>query len=255
MTYYEWQEANGIVSEAPAQTMQEKFDIDSYAERMALNIDSTQESIRFSVVYRYLNDSYKTQASQTGQFTRVAIMDPYGSITQLKENESATNNPDNKDGYTYLEADISGAAAGEWYILFSNFDNIQKIVECDLSSGNASTWLHASSSSRGEIYYEASDAPHQFVITWENTDRAANNVSIRTPDGTTYNAENTPDSITSEFGRYIINVPNLQSGTYTFDIRGESLGRVWINCEEVSVPATSETQSIAEAETLTDSVQ
>lgn len=250
MTFYEWQEANGIVSEMPTQTLQETFDIDSYPERMALNIDSTQEAISFSVAYRYTNDSYKTQASQTGQFPRIAVVDPYGNITQLKESASKTNNPDNKEGYVYMEAQIPGASAGEWYILFSNFDNIQKIVECDLSSGNASTWLHTSTSSRGGIYYEASESPHRFAVTWENIDRAASSVKIKAPDGTVYDAENTPDSVTSEFGRYVINVPNIQAGTYTFEIRGESLGRVWVDCSEVAVP---ETQTVA-LETSTETV-
>ena len=184
-------------------------------------------------------------------------MDPYGNITQLSTDEAKTNNADNTEGYTYLTAEIPGASAGEWYILFSNFDNIHKVVDCDLSSGNATSWLHTSGSSRGEIYYEASDAEHEFVITWENTDRAASSVRIEAPDGTVYDAENTPGSVTSEFGRYVIHVPNLVSGTYSFDIRGESLGRVWVNCEaaaaetqavEASVPAETAAQETAAAQ-------
>lgn len=247
LTYYEWQEANGMAVETPEQVQQNNLDIESYQERMRLNIDSTQESITFSVAYRYINDSYATQASQTGAFPRVAVMDPYGNITQLDTDEAKTNSADNKEGYTYLTAEVPGASAGEWYILFSNFDNIHKVVDCDLSSGNATSWLHTSGSSRGEIYYEASDAEHEFVITWENTDRAASSVRIEAPDGTVYDAENTPGSVTSEFGRYVIHVPNLVSGTYSFDIRGESLGRVWVNCNEVETSvAVTETQATGE---------
>lgn len=248
LTFYEWQEANGIAVETPEQTQQgSALDVDSYQERMRLNIDSTQEAMKLTVAYKYINDSYKTQADQTGAFPRVAIMDPYGSVTQLSIDKDQSANQD--DGYTYLSAEISGPSAGEWYILFSNFDNIHKVVDCDLISGNATSWLHTSSSSRGKIYYEASGAEHEFVITWENADRAANSVEIKAPDGTVYNAENTPGSVTSEFGRYVIKVPNLISGTYSFDIKGESLGRVWVNCNEVAAQPQTETAAPQETPT------
>lgn len=234
LTFYEWQEVNGIAEKKPEQVQQSpSLDVESYQERMRLNIDSTQEAMKLTVAYKYINDSYKTQADQTGAFPRVAIMDPYESITQLSIDKEQSGSQEDEDGYTYLSTEISGPSAGEWYILFSNFDNIQKVVDCDLISGNATSWLHTSSSSRGKIYYEASDTEHEFVITWENADRAASSVEIKVPDGTVYNAENTPGSVTSEFGRYVIKVPNLISGTYSFDIKGESLGRVWVNCNEV----------------------
>ena len=35
-----------------------------------------------------------------------------------------------------------------------------------------------------------------------------------------------------EYGKYVIKVPGLMKGDYRFDIKGEVLGRVWVNCDE-----------------------
>lgn len=53
------------------------------------------------------------------------------------------------------------------------------------------------------------------------------------PDGTVYSKETTPGNImTDEYGKFVIKVPNLLAGMYKFELRGEKLGRVWVNCTE-----------------------
>ena len=54
----------------------------------------------------------------------------------------------------------------------------------------------------------------------------------------------------NEGGKYVIKVPNLVAGTYTFDIEGDKLGRVWVNCEEsVGLNIAQETEVEPEVET------
>lgn len=251
LTFYEWQEANGIATDTIETETPGTIDINSYPEKMLLNIDNSQDEIKFTVAYRYKDSSYEEEANQNGLFPRVAILDPLGNVTSLSADDSMTNDPSNESGYSYLSATCTGAVAGEWYLLFSNFDNIEKNITCDVTSGNATTWLHTGSSSRGSIYYNASSTANDFTITWENADRAGT-VSITAPDGTKFDKTTTPGNvITDEFGKVVIRVPNLVAGNYQFNIDGDTLGRIWIDCSEAAVqtPATDPNTSESVAST------
>ena len=83
------------------------------------------------------------------------------------------------------------------------------------------------------IYYEPSGQAHDFTITWEHADRALADLKLTAPDGTIYSKSTTPGNIMAdEYGKYVIKVPNLVKGDYRFDVKGESLGRVWVTCDE-----------------------
>ena len=123
--------------------------------------------------------------------------------------------------------------AGEWQLLYSNFDKIHKRVEVSLYSGNATSYVHNGSSGSIRIYYEPSGQAHDFTITWEHADRALADLKLTAPDGTIYSKSTTPGNIMAdEYGKYVIKVPNLVKGDYRFDVKGESLGRVWVTCDE-----------------------
>ena len=235
LTFYEWQEANGIVSAGnnPTQPTTEQIDAETFAEKQKIMIDSTQAEMNITVAYRYINDETRADASKNGKFPRVLLMDPMGDAQRLAENDSLTYGSGNKDGYTYLTHTVTGPVAGEWYLLYENFENTYKSVEVQINSGNATSYLHNSSHGGLSIYYDASPNAHDFTITWENADRAAQELKMTAPDGTVYSKETTPGNImTDEYGKFVIKVPNLLAGMYKFELRGEKLGRVWVNCTE-----------------------
>lgn len=263
LTYYEWQEENGIAMPDGQTPTQAKpvIDAEDYEERYCISVDNTQDSMSVTVAYRYMDEESRVSASQNGTFPRVYLINPMGESITLMENEGKTYSTDNRDGYTYLEAAVNGVVAGEWQILYSNFDKIHKLVEVNLGSGNATSYVHNGSNGSIHIYYEPSEQAHDFTITWEHADRALADIRLTSPEGTVYSKSTTPGNIMAdEYGKYVIKVPNLEKGSYQFDIKGEGLGRVWVNCEESvffspkETEETETTEEYAEAqETLTES--
>lgn len=254
MTFYEWQEANGIVSnDGVAATEQTglKINPDDYAEKQKISIDQTQKNMDLTVAYRYISDENRTEANKNGKFPKAYLIDPVGKVTRLQEDNSKTYDSSNQNGNTYLSASIQDVIAGDWYLLYENFENTYKNAEINISSGNATSYYHNSSHGNISIYYDASATPHDFTITWEQTDRVLKNIRLTAPDGTEYSAATTPGNImANEGGKYVIKVPNLVAGTYTFDIEGDKLGRVWVNCEEsVGLNIAQETEVEPEVET------
>lgn len=246
LTYYEWQEENGLLSASSdvfGQTQNESIDIEKFPERYLLTLDSTQATVHIDVAYRYINDKYRLEASKNGTFPRIYLLDPTNKATALIENESRTYGQDNKENYTYLKTSVDGPIAGEWYLLFENFDNIQKNISVTIDSGNATSYLHHGSIGTIDVYYDGSDKPHDISVTWENADRAAKEIKITAPDGTVYSKEQTPGNIMAdEYGRYMVKLPNITEGNYHFEIKGEGLGRVWINSDESVALNTDNTE-------------
>ena len=256
LTFYEWQEAQGIdTSEMngaqAAGTGTSSIKAEDYPDRTAFAIDNTQQKLNVSVTYRYNSDVDQKIASENGKFPKAMILDPTGNVTVMKEDKSQSGSTSGSEGDIYLSAQIDNAVAGEWNILFSNFENTTKHTAFELVSGNATTYMHNGSSGSINIYYTASDAPHDIVITWEKKDRAVSDIKITAPDGTEYSKEKTPGNIMAdEYGRFIIKLPNLLNGTYRFNITGDNLGRVWINDEEsVGLNETSQPAAETQAET------
>mgnify|MGYP000130288026 CR=1 FL=1 len=255
LTFYEWQEANGITSSGnnPAQTSTEKIEVTDYQEKQKITIDSSQQELNISVAYKYISDETRNDASKNGKFPRIFLMDPVGNVIRLEEDESQTYGSDNQEGYVYLVGTVDGPAAGEWYLLYDNFENTYKSVDIQISSGNATSYLHNSTNGSISIYYDASPAAHDFTITWENADRAVQELKITAPDGTVYSKETTPGNIMAdEYGKFVIKVPNLITGSYKFELRGEKLGRVWVDSQEsVSLNTELPSNDIAEGDTET----
>lgn len=236
LTYYEWQEENGILpdgSTGELHAQNSSIAPESFAERYLLTLDNTQAAIGIDVAYRYINDEYRLDASKNGTFPRVYLLSPTHEVTSFVENDSKTYGQDNGENYTYLKANVDGPVAGEWYLLFENFENIQKSISVTLGSGNATSYVHNGSNGTIDVYYDGSDNPHDISVTWENVDRAAKDIKVTAPDGTIYSKEQTPGNIMAdEYGRYVVKVPNLIEGNYHFEIKGDELGRVWINSKE-----------------------
>lgn len=236
LTYYEWQEENGLLpagASDSSQTQSNSIEPEKFAERYLLTLDSTQAAVNIDVAYRYINDEYRLDASKNGTFPRVYFLSPTNEVTVLIENESKTYGQNNGENYTYLKASVDGPVAGEWYLLFENFDNIQKNISLTLDSGNATSYLHNGSTGTIDVYYDGSDTPHDISVTWENMDRAAKDIKITAPDGAIYSKDQTPGNVMADdYGRYVVKLPNVIEGSYHFEIKGEGLGRVWINSEE-----------------------
>lgn len=235
-TLFEWQEENGLLpagSSGTSQAQGNRIEIENYSERYLLTLDNTQSAVNNDVAYRYVNDEYRLEASKNGTFPRVLLLSPTHEAIILAENESKTYGQGNGENYSYLKTSVDGPVAGEWYLLFENFKNIEKSISVTLDSGNATSYLHNGSTGTIDIYYDGSDKPHDISVTWENTDRAAKDIKITAPDGAMYSKEQTPGNVmNNEYGRYMVKLPVLIEGNYHFEIKGEGLGRVWINSEE-----------------------
>ena len=118
--------------------------------------------------------------------------------------------------------------AGEWRLLYSNFDKIHKRVDVSLNSGNATSYVHNGNNGSIRIYYEPSNQAHDFTITWEYADRALADLKLTAPDGTVYSRDTTPGNIMAdEYGKYVLKVPGLVKGDYRFDIRGKPRTAEW----------------------------
>lgn len=258
LTFFEWQEANGIYTGNISQDKATKDTLspDDFNDKYVLNIDSTQQKIDVNIAYKYNSPEAEEEAARVGQFPKAFLVDSVGNYSQIKANDGLTYDSNNTDGYTYLTASSEGIRPGTWYILFSDFQNITKSVQTDISSGNSTTYVHQGNMGEITIYYEKSDIPHDFVLTWEKSDRSAKSVSIRTPDGLEYSPEKTPGNImSSEAGRYVIKLPNIVGGDYKFTVTGDDLGRVWVNSQEsvyFNSPETPETE-VAEGDPLQES--
>lgn len=243
LTFYEWQEENGMLPSGSLATQQgniESLNVEDFPEREKITIDHTQSSMDVMIAYKYIDDEARLDASKNGRFPKVYLFDPTGKAVPILEDESRTYGAGNNEKYIYLSTAVDGMIAGEWYLLYSNFEDITKAVEMDIHSGNATSYLHHSSSGTIDIYYEDSQQAHDLTITWEQADRAAKEIKITAPDGIVYSKKTTPGNIMAdEYGKYVVKLPELIAGTYHFEIKGDKLGRVWVNCGE-SVGFTQE---------------
>lgn len=260
LTYYEYQEENGMLpagSVDPSQPQRNNIDPENFAERYLLILDSTQAAVNIDVAYRYINDEYRMDASKNGTFPRVYLLSPTHEVITLVENNSKTYAQNNEENYAYLKANIEGPVAGAWYLLFENFENIQKNISVNLNSRNATSYLHNGSTGTINVYYDSSDMPHDISVTWENKDRAAKDIKITAPDGTVYSKAQTPGNVMAdEYGRYMVKLPNLIKGSYHFEIKGDGLGRVWINSEksvgfneDLNTDVTGDSEKVSVSET------
>lgn len=233
LTFYEWQELNGELplGKAPS-TNSKEIDIIDYNERYSVQLDRNQEQMTISVNYKFLNDEYRADAGKTGRFPKVILLDPTGISRQLVQDETATYSSENQENNICLKIEVDDPVPGEWNILYQNFEYTYKTVDIDINSGNATSYLHNSSSGFIDIYFDASPDAHDFIVTWEHADRAAKEIKITAPDGTIYSKDKTPGNVMAdEYGRQVLKVPELLSGTYKFEIKGDSLGRVWVDTE------------------------
>lgn len=257
LTYFEWAEKNGIETGNIGQAKkQETLDPEDFADKYMLDIDSTQQQIDITVGYRYNSREDEEEAARIGRFPKAYLVNTIGDYHQITQNDALTMSADNTEGLTYLTATAEGVRPGIWYVLFSDFDNITKSISTKVSSGNATTYLHKGDVGEITIFYEASNRPHDFVLTWEKSDRSAKAVSITTPDGVEYSPTKTPGNIMAvEAGRYVIKLPKLTGGDYHFMVRGDDLGRVWVSTEEsvyFDEPKTEEEPGVVEEETLVE---
>lgn len=246
LTFYEWQEENGLLptgGQDAIASQAETIDLNEFPERYQITTDSTQSSINISIAYRYTSNEYRLEASKNGKFPKVYLMQPSGSTVTLSEDQSRTYDQDNKKEYIYLTAQVETPVAGDYFLLYKNFENIEKVVSVDINSGNATSYLHNSSSGTIDIYYDGSESAHDITVTWENSDHAAKDIKITAPDGSIYSKEQTPGNIMAdEYGRFVVKLPNLAEGNYHFEIKGDDLGRVWVDCiQSVSFDQTQVT--------------
>lgn len=246
MTYYEWREANGYVDDGVTKDTaptgeDDGIDVTEYPERMKLTIDSAAVGLNVKVDYSYKNENASQTASQTGEFPRAVLMDPYGNITSLADAENKTDNGDYE-----MSASLDTAPSGDWYLLFRNFDNAYKNVSAEVLSGNANTYIHNGSTGNISIYYEGTATPQTLKVTWEQTDRTATDVKLRLPDNSTvYSITDNPEMFNSYAGGVDILLPEMTSGTYKLELKGDALGRVWVTRE--NTPASTETEAPAES--------
>lgn len=243
LTFYEWQNKTGVpsVETSKAKVPAEVIDVNEYPERCRIVVDNTQKAIEVTVAYRYISSDAQMEAAKNGKFPRVLLLGPDSSPIVLSEDEGRTNAADNTEAYTYLHASVEGPAAGEWYLLYDNFSHIEKVSGIDISSGNATSFLHNAQEGSISVYYDAAPDPHEFSVSWEKTDRAAI-VRILTPDGTIYSRETTPDHvILDEYGKCTFLLPDLQGGEYTVEVKGDKLGRVWVDCQKTVAMETVDT--------------
>ena len=253
LTYYEWREAQGLSNDGV--TTESAIAVDSiniadYPERMKFTIDSAAVGLNVEVDYSYKSENASQNASQTGEFPRAVLMDPFGNITTLTESSDK-----NENGDFVMSASADTAPSGDWYLLFRNFENAYKSVSTELLSGNANTYIHNGQTGNISIYYESAANPQIIHATWEQTDRTATEVKIKCPDNTEYSLEKNPEMFTNYAGGVDIALPSMIDGSYRIDLKGDTLGRVWVTREDA--PVTTETaaakgETTAEGETAAD---
>ena len=246
LTYYEWRESQGleddIVTKEPA--IDGTVDISDYPERMKLTIDSSAVGLNVNVNYTYQSETAQQSAAQTGEFPRAVLMDPLGNVTALKESDQQ-----NSDGSYTISTSMDTAPSGDWYLLFRNFENTYKNVSTEVLSGNATTYIHNGQSGSINIYYEAAAMPQTLHITWEQTDRTATGVELTDPNNTKYSLEKNPEMFNNYAGGVDIALPSMSDGTYRIDLKGDTLGRVWVTRENAQVqPETTNESSEASSE-------
>ena len=240
LTFYEWQSETDVTSVEISKNGEQagSIDVNEYPERFRIVVDNTQKAMEVTIAYRYVSSDAQAEATRNGKFPKVLLLGPASAPIVLSEDKGRTYGTDNTEAYTYLHASVEGPAAGEWYLLYDNFSNIEKVTGIDISSGNATSFLHNAQEGSIAIYYDASPDPHEFTVNWEKTDRAAS-VSILTPDGTVYSREATPDHVVlDEYGKCTFYLTDLPEGEYTVEVKGDKLGRVWVDCHKtlVTVP-------------------
>ena len=237
LTYYEWADKNGMATSElhdNSKSFNESelsINPDDYEEQASVTLDSTQENITAVIRYKYKDAGSEDNAVRNGIFPHAVLVKPDGT-TKLFEQDD-TLKKDQNDSYVYLRAESDTAPAGDYYVLYTNFDNIIKSLNMNYVSGNADSYIHNGKDGRVSIYFEGSDAPHNISLKWEKNDRALTDIVIEAPDGTEYSMTKTPDNIiVNEAGKFTIKVPYMAAGEYTFRVKGDQLGRVWISTEE-----------------------
>ncbi len=237
LTYYEWADKNGNGSSELYDNSKQydgtdmSINPEDYEEQASVTIDNTQKSITSIIKYKYKDKNAEENALRNGIFPHAVLLKPDGKTILFEQDDTLKES--NDDEYIYLSAQSDTAPAGDWYVLYHNFDDIIKNLNMNLSSGNADSYLHNGKDGRITIYYDGSDLPHDISLTWESVDRALTDIMIDTPDGTQYSMTSTPGNIiTNEPGKFTIKLPYITSGDYTFRVKGDQLGIVWIKNEE-----------------------
>lgn len=232
LTYYEYMEETGKTTgntEVQASTLEDTDDV------ITLNTDSSQNALNFSIAYKYHTQDDETKAKQHGSFPKIVMMSPTGAATQLAITQGSG---DSSDMY-YATATIDGAVAGSWELRFYNFEDIYRTISTDVSSGNAKSYIQSGNHGSLNVYMDASAAQNDITVTWQNKDHAAK-VEIRTPSGETYSEEKTPSNLLStDYGKIVFRLPNLESGNYTINVDGSDLGRVWVDNTAVGSEAAA----------------
>ncbi len=237
LTYYEWADKTGKGS-SELHDNSKAFDESAisinpadYEEQSSVTIDNTQESVTAVIKYKYKDSNAEENALRNGIFPHAVLLKPDGSTALFEEDETLKENKD--DAYVYLRAESDTAPAGDWYVLYTNFDNIVKSLNMNYASGNADSYIHNGKDGKINIYYEYSETPHDITLTWESNDRALTDIIIDSPDGTQYSMIKTPGNIiTNEAGKFTIKLPYIMAGEYSFRIKGDQLGRVWVKSVE-----------------------
>lgn len=248
LTYYEWREQNGYTDEGIKQDVKQtndKIDVTEYPERMKFTTDSSAVGLNVSINYTYKSSTAMQNASKTGEFPRAVLIDPHGTVTSFENNK---DNTENEDGSYTMKLSLDSAPCGDWYVLFRNFDNAYKDVETELVSGNATTYIHNGMTGNISIYYETAATPQTIHVTWEQSDRTATDVTVRTPDEAQYTMKDNPDLFHSFAGGVDITLPNMAEGTYKIDLTGDTLGRVWFTRENAPMPVVEETTTAEETQ-------
>lgn len=245
LTYYEWRESQGLANDGVTKeaSTDDTIDVSEYPERMKLTIDSAAVGLNVNVDYTYRSENAQQSASQTGEFPRAILVDPFGTVTTLTESEQA-----NENGSYTMSANMDTAPSGDWYLCFRNFENAYKSVSTEVLSGNATTYIHNGQSGNISIYYEAAATPQTLHVTWEQTDRTATDVKIKLPDNTEYSLEKNPELFNNYAGGVDIMLPSMTNGSYRIDLKGDTLGRVWVTRENTPGQVTSESDAESTAE-------
>lgn len=247
LTYYEWRESQGLANDGVTKetSTDDAINIDEYPERMKLTIDSAAVGLNVNVDYTYRSENAQQTASQTGEFPRAVLVDPFGTVTTLTESEQT-----NENGSYTMSAKMDTAPSGDWYLCFRNFENAYKSVSTEVLSGNATTYIHNGQSGNISIYYEAAATPQTLHVTWEQTDRTATDVKIKLPDNTEYSLAKNPEIFNNYAGGVDIMLPSMVNGNYRIDLKGDTLGRVWVTREDT--PGQTTPESDTESDTVTD---